>query len=205
MENPYDYSKVSDFEKAQLPEGFQGNVYNISYKWLHIIPESQEPLKIMEIGAYHGANICSYMKTYAKHEKTEVHAVDPWYDYSGYNEYQTKQPTNYSIFINNISKLDPQDLHKIYIHRGLSENIVPTFENESYDMIYIDGNHEKRYVVEDCVICFKKVKKGGWIIIDDLQDKEVNEGVQLFLQGYHGYFEQPLIQNCQLFMKRTQK
>jgi hypothetical protein len=199
----YDYSNISDFEKTQLPEGFIGNVYNISYKWLQIIPEPKTSIKIMEIGAYHGANICSYMKTYAKHPNTEIHCVDPWFDYAGYNEYMYKQQTNYSIFINNISKLNPSDLHKIYIHRGLSENIVPSFENESYDIIYIDGNHEKRYVVEDSVNTFKKVKKGGWIVFDDMHDKEVFEGVQSFLKIYASYFEVCQLQNSQLFMKRN--
>jgi len=199
----YDYSNISDFEKTQLPEGFIGNVYNISYKWLQIIPEPNTSIKIMEIGAYHGANICSYMKTYAKHPNTEIHCVDPWFDYAGYNEYMYKQQTNYSIFINNISKLNPSDLHKIYIHRGLSENIVPSFENESYDIIYIDGNHEKRYVVEDSVNTFKKVKKGGWIVFDDMHDKEVFEGVQSFLKIYASYFEVCQLQNSQLFMKRN--
>lgn len=199
----YDYSNISDFEKTQLPEGFVGNVYNISYKWLKLIPEPMGSIRIMEIGAYHGANICSYMKTYAKHSNTDIHCVDPWFDYNGYNEYQSKQPTNYSIFINNISKLDPKDLHKVYIHRGLSENIIPSFTNESFDIIYIDGNHEKRYVLEDSVNCFKKVKKGGWIIFDDMHDKEVFEAVQSFLKINASYFEAFQLQNSQLFIKRN--
>lgn len=203
MENKYDYNNISEFEKSQLPVGFRGNVFNMSYKWLTIIPEPTGPIKIIEIGAYHGANICSYMKSYAKNPQTEIHCVDPWYDYDGYNEYRSKQVSNYSSFIYNISQLDPSDLHKIYIHRGLSENIIPTFDNEAYDMIYIDGNHLKRYVIEDCVNCFKKVKKEGWIIIDDLQDPEVNEGVNVFMHFYGKYFDIKLVQNCQLFIKRN--
>jgi len=198
----YDYSKISEFEKSQLPEGFRGNVYNMSYKWLSLIPEPSTPIKIMEIGSYHGANICSYMKTYAKHDKTEIHCVDPWTDYEGYNEYQTKQPTNYSTFLHNISKLDPIDMNKLYIHRGLSEDIVHTFPNESFDIIYIDGNHEVRYVLEDAVVCFKKLKRGGWMIFDDFHDREVQIGVNRFLECYGSYFDGASIQHSQLFMKR---
>lgn len=198
----YDYSKISEFEKSQLPENFQGNVYNISYKWESIIPFTQDPIKILEVGAYHGANICSYMKTYAQNDKTEIHCIDPWYDYIGYNEYLLKQPSNYSIFLNNISKLVPKDLNKIYIYRGLSENVVPQFEENSFDIIFIDGNHEKRYVLEDSVNCFKKLKKGGWMIFDDMHDKNVNESVQLYLQIYKHYFDIFRIQNSQLFIKK---
>lgn len=177
----YDYSKASEYEKTLLPQGFIGNVYNLSYKWGKFIPEYETPIKIMEIGVYHGANVCSYMKTYAKNIYTEIHCVDPWIDYEEYPEYQNKQKTNYSIFMNNISKLNPVDLNKIYIHRGFSGNIVSTFQDESFDIIYIDGNHESKYVLEDAVLSFKKLKKGGWLIFDDIHDSFVMNAIQSFL------------------------
>ena len=200
----YDYSKISDFEKSILPNDFKGNVYNLSYKWETIIPCVEEPIKIMEIGAYHGANICSYMKTYARHNNTEIHCVDPWSYYNEYDENSDKQPAkNYSLFLGNISKLSPNDINKIYIHRGLSGDIVPTFKNESFDIIYIDGNHTKRYVLEDSIICLNKIKKGGWIIFDDTHDTEVNEAVQSFLKINSQYFDEIKLQNSQLFIKRN--
>lgn len=199
----YDYSKISDFEKSILPNDFKGNVYNLSYKWETIIPCVDDPIKIMEIGAYHGANVCSYMKTYARHNNTEIHCVDPWFNYDGYNEYLTNQSSNYSLFLGNISKLSPNDINKIYIHRGLSGDIVPTFKNESFDIIYIDGNHTKRYVLEDSIICLNKIKKGGWIIFDDTHDTEVNEAVQSFLKINSHYFDEIKLQNSQLFIKRN--
>ena len=199
----YDYSKISDFEKSILPNDFKGNVYNLSYKWETIIPCVDDPIKIMEIGAYHGANVCSYMKTYARHNNTEIHCVDPWFNYDGYNEYLTNQSSNYSLFLGNISKLSPNDINKIYIHRGLSGDIVPTFKNESFDIIYIDGNHTKRYVLEDSIICLNKIKKGGWIIFDDTHDTEVNEAVQSFLKINSQYFDEIKLQNSQLFIKRN--
>ena len=199
----YDYSKISDFEKSILPNDFKGNVYNLSYKWETIIPCVDDPIKIMEIGAYHGANVCSYMKTYARHNNTEIHCVDPWFNYDGYNEYLTNQSSNYSLFLGNISKLSPNDINKIYIHQGLSGDIVPTFKNESFDIIYIDGNHTKRYVLEDSIICLNKIKKGGWIIFDDTHDTEVNEAVQSFLKINSQYFDEIKLQNSQLFIKRN--
>ena len=199
----YDYSKISDYEKSLLPEDYKGDVYNLSYKWEDLIPFKDEPIKIMEIGAYHGANICSYMKTYARHNNTEIHCVDPWFNYDGYNEYTTNQPSNYSLFLSNISKLSPNDINKIYIYRGLSGDIVPTFQNESFDIIFIDGNHNKRYVLEDSIICLNKIKKGGWIIFDDMQSPDVSESVNAFLKINSEYFEVIKIHNTQLFVKRN--
>lgn len=198
----YDYSKTTDLVKSQLPNGYKGNVFRLSYSWQTIIPVTNEPIKIMEIGTYHGANLCSYMKTYAQHNETQIHSVDPYIDYNGYGEYKSKQPSNYSIFLNNISKLDPIDLNKIYIHRGLSEDVVPLFPNESFDIIYIDGNHDRKYVLEDAVLCFKKLKLGGWMVFDDMQCKEVSDAVQMFLTIYSPFFEIFKIENAQLFIKR---
>lgn len=157
----------------------------------------------MEIGAYHGANICSYMKTYARHNNTEIYCIDPWFNYNGYDEHITNQPSNYSLFLGNISKLTPNDINKIYIYRGLSGDIVPTFQNESFDIIFIDGNHTRRYVLEDSIICLNKIKKGGWIIFDDTHAPEVNEAVQSFLKINSQYFDEIKLQNSQLFIKRN--
>ena len=198
----YDYSKIPDLEKSLLPVGFQGNVYNLSYKWLDIIPHTDSPVKILEIGTYHGANACSLLKTYATHPQSEIHCIDPWYDYDGYNEYKDKQDSNYSIFISNISKLSYKDISKVYIHRMLSEK-CGNFPDESFDIIYIDGNHELKYVLEDAIISYKKVKKGGWIIFDDTQDPEVQRGMELFLAVYQQFFEKDIyIKSCQAFMRR---
>jgi len=200
----YDYSKISDFEKTQLPEGFVGNVFNLSYKWLNVIPEPTVPVRILEIGSYHGANACSFVKTYAKHPKSEIHCVDPWLDYEEYPEYKSRQPTNYSKFLGNISKLDPVDMNKIYIHRVLSSNMK--FEDEFFDIVYIDGNHERRFVVEDAITSFRMLKPGGWLIFDDMQDPAVVEGVEIFLTVYVDQFKNNYaINNCQLLIQSKSK
>jgi hypothetical protein len=41
------------------------------------------------------------------------------------------------------------------------------FEDESLDFVYIDGNHEFRYIAEDLFEWTKKVKKGGIVSGDD--------------------------------------
>lgn len=201
-DSPYHSSKISEFETSQLPPGFYGNVYNLSYKWTPIIPVSEQPVKIMEIGAYHGANTCSYMKSYARHPRSEIHCVDPWMDYDGYDEYQSKQHTNYSLFIQNLARLSPEDLHKVHLHRGLSETMIPRFADNMFDIIYIDGNHVLRYVLQDAIQSYHKIKRGGWIIFDDMQDKEVNQAVQMFLMSHSTDFDSIQIQNAQLFMRR---
>jgi hypothetical protein len=189
-ENPYDYEKISPFEKSLLPKGFQGNVYNMSYKWRGIVTELDVPMKIMEIGSYHGANAISLTKTFAKHPKSEIHCVDPWADYQDYNEYKGKQTTNYSLFMHNVALLPPEELQKFYIHRMPSHVIDAHFVDETFDIIYIDGNHAPLYVLQDALISLRKVVPGGYLIFDDVADKKVLNALQMFLHA-----SQHLIEN----------
>ena len=203
----YAYKFIEAHEKSLLPDGFEGNVYNLSYKWAAVIPVVDKPMKIMEIGAYHGANICSLVKTYAKHPKSEIHAIDPWTDYSTYPEYIGEQPSNYSIFLKNISLLAPEDANKIYIHRMPSHVIDAHFEDETFDIIYIDGNHEINYVLQDAMIALRKLSPGGYLIFDDMQDKNVVRGMYMFLDACHHLLEPELQElSCQAYVKkRTSK
>src|SRR4029078_5218989 len=40
---------------------------------------------------------------------------------------------------------------------------VKDFKDESLDFVYIDGNHQLRYVIEDLVEWSKKIRSGGII------------------------------------------
>jgi hypothetical protein len=113
MSYRYSYENTSNEAKALLPQGFKGEVFRLSDNWLTVVPVNENPVKIMEIGAYHGANVCSLVKTYAKNNNSEIHCVDPWLDYTNYSEYKDLQKTNYSIFLENITKLHTDDINKI--------------------------------------------------------------------------------------------
>jgi hypothetical protein len=199
----YDYSGLPYDEMAYLPLGFKGNVYNMSFKWKEIINPTNEPIKVLEIGAYHGANVCCLTKTHAIHSDSEIHCVDPWGDYEQYPEYKDQQRTNYSKFIHNISQLHPTDLNKIHLHRMKSEEAWSRFADGMFDIIYIDGNHERNFVFEDACMSLKKVKKNGWIVFDDAHDAKVMEAIQLFLHLYKDSFHPHVLsKNGQAFMRR---
>ena len=199
----YDYTGLPYDEMAYLPLGFKGNVYNMSFKWKDIINPTNDPIKVLEIGAYHGANVCCLTKTHAIHSDSEIHCVDPWRDYDQYPEYKDEQKTNYSKFIHNISQLHPIDLNKIYIHRMKSEECAKRFQDESFHIIYIDGNHERNFVFEDAMMSHKLIKKGGWIVFDDAHDKQVLEAIQMFVNLYRqSSYDEVVIKHGQVYMRR---
>jgi len=151
-----------------LDEKFSGIQYRLADNWFSLVNVNDfnnKPIKYLEIGTFYGANIISVANTYGLHNDSKLYCIDPWEDYNDYPEYKNQQGTIYESFINNIEKFDVKD--KIIINRGYSNIEIPKFQDEYFDIIYIDGNHESEYVLEDAILSFRKLKKGGIMIFDD--------------------------------------
>ena len=50
---------------------------------------------------------------------------------------------------------------------GESDDIAPTFPNESVDMVFIDGFHYYEYVMKDIIFWYPKIKNGGVFAFHD--------------------------------------
>jgi len=55
----------------------------------------------------------------------------------------------------------------VVINRGKSDDILPGINDEYFDWVYIDGNHQYEFVLSDLRHCLSKVKAGGIIAGDD--------------------------------------
>lgn len=137
----------------------------------------------MEIGVHKGDNLTHIAKSYCQHPDSRMYCVDHWMDYDEYPEYKGQQDVLFGIFKNAAKPY----IDKCIIHRGFSDDIVPTFPNNFFDMIYVDGNHETEYVYRDGKMAFDKVKSGGYIIFDDYNKWEWPQtviGIDKFLNEY---------------------
>jgi len=172
-----------------MSDYFVGIKYRLSDNWFnHIRLDNYKdtPINYLEIGTFYGANLLSVANTYGLHNDTKLYCIDPWEDYPDYPEYKNEQPVIYNTFIQNIEKYGVKD--KIVINRGYSSSEIPKFQDEFFDIIYIDGNHEPEYVLEDAVLSFRKLKKGGIMIFDDYGwggPDLTQRGIDGFLSGYH--------------------
>jgi predicted O-methyltransferase YrrM len=95
---------------------------------------------------------------------------------------------------------------KIVINRGYSNAEIPKFQDDFFDIIYIDGNHEPEYVLEDAVLSFRKLKIGGIMIFDDYGwggPDLTQRGIDGFLSGYHKRITVLGLQECQVFIKKN--
>jgi predicted O-methyltransferase YrrM len=93
----------------------------------------------------------------------------------------------------------------VTVKRGYSNEVLPTLEDNSFDIVYIDGNHEPEYVLEDAVLAFRKVKVGGYLIFDDYGwggPDLTKRGIDGFMNGYHKRIQVLGERESQVFIRK---
>jgi len=188
---------------------FTGLAFKTADNWFPIINKEyyeNKPIKYLEIGTSHGSNIIYVSKTYGAHPESKLYCIDPWIDYKDYPEYKNNQKNIYNIFLKNITNSGEKD--KIIINRRFSNKEIVKLEDNFFDIIYIDGNHEPEYVLEDAVLSFRKLKVGGIMIFDDYGwggPDLTKKGIDGFLSGYHKKIELLNINhNAQTFIRKKE-
>lgn len=186
-----------------ISTNFEGTKYRLANNWDGFIPMNSGPLEYLEIGTFYGANVISVGESYGKHPDSKLHCVDPWIDYNDYPEYKGQQQTIFDKFNYNI--LNTSNPSKFIVTRGFSNEVIPTFMDEQFDIIYIDGNHEPEYVLEDAVLAFRKLKKKGYMIFDDYGwggPDLTKRGIDGFINGYHKRIRVLGNRDTQVFIQR---
>lgn len=186
---------------------FKGITYRTASNWIYNINLNNyqnRPINYLEIGAFYGANLLSVENTFAGHQNSKLYCIDPWEDYNEYPEYKGQQSSIYYSFLENIKNSGKSD--KIEIRRGYSNTELLKFEDEFFDIIYIDGNHEPQYVLEDAVLSFRKLKKNGIMIFDDYGwgGKDLTQrGIDAFISGYYKCIRNLGMRDSQVFIEKV--
>ena len=189
-----------------LVKDFEGKSYRLADNWfpkLNVHEYADKAINYLEIGTFYGANVLSVTNTYGCHKDSQLYCIDPWEDYEEYPEYKNEQSTIYKKFLLNIEQSEHR--HKINVNRGYSHSEIPKFEDEFFDIIYIDGNHEPEYVLEDAVLSFRKLKTNGIMIFDDYGwggPDLTKRGIDAFFNGYHKRIVCLGDHNTQLFFQK---
>lgn len=117
----------------------------------------------------------------------KLYCVDPWKIYDGYRDYRFERSMRdaETTARRELAKYDTVIIKKT------SVEAAKDFEDGSLDFVYIDGNHEYKYVKEDLEAWVPKVRKGGIVAGDDYyMTKRGNMGVIEAVHEYvgaHGY------------------
>lgn len=110
----------------------------------------------VEIGVFKGQHSRSLLENW----NGTLYMIDPWrplgdeyIDASNHKNHQTA----YAEAMDSIRGFEDRG----FMLRGLGEELVNIFADESLDFVYIDGNHAYDYVKQDMELWWPKLKKGG--------------------------------------------
>lgn len=137
-------------------------------------------LELLEVGSWTGASTltwCEAIDTYCR-ELGGVLCVDPWAPYV--NQVEPEQEIGYRIMMQ-MADLDiAYDLFQHNVRftppgvqvnhmRGKSSDILPYLKSDSFDIMFIDGDHSYEAALYDIRSAKRLVKIGGFICGDDLE------------------------------------
>ncbi len=136
--------------------------YEFTSNWFHSAPQWETALKTLkgktstsylEIGVYEGRSFFWVLDHLLTDKSSTAVAIDIFPD-------DLKQR-----FERNLKISGHKD--RVTIHAGKSEAILPKLKSDSFDLIYIDGEHTMRAVLTDFILSWPLLKTGGYLVFDD--------------------------------------
>lgn len=118
--------------------------------------KNKKDLFFLEIGSYEGRSTLWMLENVLTHDSSKIMCVDSF-----------TQSNTYKTFLNNTKN----HKSKISLQKDYSYNVLLKLNTQRtlFDVIYIDGDHSAKGVIEDAVLSFPLLKKDGLLIFDDYQ------------------------------------
>jgi predicted O-methyltransferase YrrM len=134
--------------------------YNYTYDWVTIhektwtnflSPYIGVPnLQFLEVGSYEGRSTVWFLENILTHETAKITCIDQHFRENFY--------LNMAKFSDKISIISDNSQVALRADKFLHAN---------FDVIYIDGSHIARHVLEDAILALPSLKVGGIMIFDD--------------------------------------
>lgn len=131
----------------------------------------------------------------------KLYAIDPW---KSYGDYTDSRGQAYLDFLYEHTKRVLSPYPNASVIRKTSMEAAQDFPDRSLDFVYIDGNHQLKYVIEDIVEWSKKVKVGGIISGHDYiyTDPRTQAGICHVIYALDAYIRAYKIDNWYLLGRK---
>jgi len=142
---------------------FTRNIIN----WTHFLKELKDKpnLRFLEIGSYQGRSTVWLLENILTDDTSSITCIDTFEGSAEHLiDFQHDLLTLFQVFSHNIYNFK----NKVNIIKNNSQIALKQI-NEQYDFIYIDGDHTASSVIEDAILSFSLLKKGGIMIFDDYE------------------------------------
>jgi predicted O-methyltransferase YrrM len=122
----------------------------------------KERILMAEVGVYLGRGTAIFDEVFSERNiDYELMAIDNW---EGSIEHKTQNIVpGYQQALENLSPISD----KVKLIKADSTESANMFDDESFDIVYIDASHEYEPVMADITAWMPKVKNGGFICGDD--------------------------------------
>jgi alpha(1,3/1,4) fucosyltransferase len=196
--------------KVELPKIPGWYDINRCEKLINFIYE-KKPKLCVEIGAFAGSTTFQIAKTLEFLDSGFLYAVDAWDKDLGIKGIKDEEVAKWWGNLN-ISKV--KDLcEQLILNNNLSrycelihqtsKQAASSFQNETIDFLYIDGNSSGKGALEDVHSYFSKVKIGGHICIQNTDLKEKNKAISFLMKHCDWLKEESFGVNLLMFQKKT--
>lgn len=122
-------------------------------------------LRALEIGTYEGQSAIWFLKNILNHKSCKIDVVDPFF-YPNPAGSLDKHDLIKGRFLENTKRYES----KLTLWEEFSFQALVRLHwvgGNEFDLIYVDGEHYAKNVLEDAVLAFALLKPGGIMIFDD--------------------------------------
>lgn len=140
-------------------------------------------LNFLEIGSYQGRSAVWLMENILTHPSSKLTCIDTFMGDVYYTENQKHNLEK--IFDHNLKKFKSK-LIKI---KGDSKYHLKRLTENSYDFIYIDGDHRSKSVLQDAILAHHLLKTNGIMIFDDYNTNISLEYPKLAIDTFLYFFK----------------
>ncbi|PKF77759.1 hypothetical protein CW749_19675 [Vibrio sp. vnigr-6D03] len=130
----------------------------------YYLVETTRPKKIVELGTHWGVSFFSFLQSIKNNElETDIYAIDTWEGEEHAGKYGDEvfehvKGCCHSFFAN----------QKYHLVRKLFDNAACEFENESIDILHIDGLHTYDATKNDFEVWLPKLSEQGIVLFHDI-------------------------------------
>jgi predicted O-methyltransferase YrrM len=145
-------------------ESIDGNSIDIPPLYKLMVDNAKDGARFVELGAYKGRSTAFLLTEIANSGKAiDLHVIDLWEDAAGItrNASHPYEPATMAEFEANIAPVgNPDWLHVI---KADTAQVAEHMADESFDFVFIDGDHSYDGCLRDIKAWLPKVKPGGVI------------------------------------------
>jgi len=126
--------------------------------WKKVLKEyiGKPNIRALEIGSFEGFSAIWFLKNILTHSTSTITCIDIFIE----KDYEDR-------FDHNI--LLSGETNRVLKIKANSQIILRSLELNSYDFIYIDGDHRAQAVLIDAILSWDLLKPGGYLIFDDYE------------------------------------